>query len=852
MKSNKRNILSILSCAVLMLLCSLVSGCVLSCEKSTLTTPVVTLYDENKCIVFNGVKGAVDYKIICNDEVVDVVEHDYSSSMYLYEFDNILDADGDYEFQVIACPKTTLTNNSIPSNAVKYNHVARDVYYPGTHNTAVETSTDYTISGTLNGTILTFSPLAIDVDEYEMYLYSNVAELKRCPLDSITPDSTGKYSIKLLSSEYGLEDSIYMIRLGYVDGDKHYVASDVFYFNPDSHGTYTSKYFLFDGYINDYYMETLDEFRRLVHYSFITRNSTNIPFKCSPQLEQLFTDYYGTNTGDFNKETIIKYAVADAFNYFLETREAYLINALYDRTSGQESTYKFVVNYNAEEYLNREGNSEPYNDIEPPYYAYQEIDWDTYYETCGLTMRAESLQEEGGYHTFVSDKQFLSVEVSSSEELYWAVENKFTPICKEGSRAADIYNDAKQVLNDIISYQMNDYQKALAIFDWICSTTSYDYYSNEEGAYDGIASTLMPAFYLEGVFDTKYAVCDGFSKAYSLMCNMEGIDCIRVTGYGKSYDEHNREVWHGHAWNKVFVDPNLNDGIQGNYYLVDITWAEMMGSTLYEGKNREGEEVTTHDMFLISDKSVKDTHRNYEERDKFNHYEAPNNYNYYENTTFNFDPKDYMLAISSQETTFDLVIESDDELTAMLYYVLVNQRDSIEVVFDLKYMQNIVSEKGGDISNYSLLVSELQNKIKSKKFLTQAFDLNTIAGVYTTIKYNDKGDIGLLIVMENLICIDDDGEVGHMLSFFDKYDLTGNYTLIVRVEMVNFDAEDYLDLQTDSERIAYWENLINNLIKSESPRNTTLDISIDLLATDLYQVLHVIQGDLICNMVINL
>lgn len=45
-------------------------------------------------------------------------------------------------------------------------------------------------------------------------------------------------------------------------------------------------------------------------------------------------------------------------------------------------------------------------------------------------------------------------------------------------------------------------------------------------------AVLYESFYIEGVLtDTDYlAVCDGMSKTFSLLCNIEGIPCVRVIG----------------------------------------------------------------------------------------------------------------------------------------------------------------------------------------------------------------------------------------------------------------------------------------------------------------------------------
>ena len=93
-----------------------------------------------------------------------------------------------------------------------------------------------------------------------------------------------------------------------------------------------------------------------------------------------------------------------------------------------------------------------------------------------------------------SDKQFLETSVYSSEELYWAVENKVTPIPVKDSPAEDIYNLAKDTLRNIISDDMTDYEKALCIFDWICTNTVYDNYSTFPTSYGDYCNTNIPNF----------------------------------------------------------------------------------------------------------------------------------------------------------------------------------------------------------------------------------------------------------------------------------------------------------------------------------------------------------------------
>ena len=145
--------------------------------------------------------------------------------------------------------------------------------------------------------------------------------------------------------------------------------------------------------------------------------------------------------------------------------------------------------------------------------------------------------------------------VYNSEELWWAVEHGFRPVFAiENSDAERIYNKAKDVLRNIISNDMNDFEKALAIYEYLIDSVVYDHDTYAD--VDAIPSAENACYYLEGVFDYGKAVCDGKSKAFLLLCGIEGIRSVREFGYNDSEEA-------GHAWNYVNID--------GVWYCVDTT-----------------------------------------------------------------------------------------------------------------------------------------------------------------------------------------------------------------------------------------------------------------------------------------
>ncbi|MDE6200664.1 MAG: hypothetical protein K2M47_02120 [Clostridiales bacterium] len=205
-------------------------------------------------------------------------------------------------------------------------------------------------------------------------------------------------------------------------------------------------------------------------------------------------------------------------------------------------------------------------------------------------------------YKFAIDSRTRTAEVEYSDELYLAAQNGVRPIPKAGSSAQAVYEQARNVLRSICTDDMTDVQKAHAIYDWIMWHVTYDTPATMLSS----GGESYSAYYLEAVFgngSTKFggvaynpnAVCDGMSKAYTLMCNMEGIPCVRVVGRaGKSLREAG-----GHAWNKVYLD--------GAWYVVDCTWGDSHITLALDGAAREYE-LGLHSYLFVTDAQVSATH----------------------------------------------------------------------------------------------------------------------------------------------------------------------------------------------------------------------------------------------------
>lgn len=254
------------------------------------------------------------------------------------------------------------------------------------------------------------------------------------------------------------------------------------------------------------------------------------------------------------------------------------------------------------------------------------------------------------------DERTESVKVSNSNELYRAVSCGQKPIFaddKSGSALKKLYDEARSVLTTYVSDDMSDYEKVAVIYDWIVNVVDYDY-----AVVEVADASKYNAFYLEGVFNDHRAVCDGKSKAFALLCGMEGIKAVRVAGYADPYlkdlDLSSEEVLErkGHAWNKVLIDAD-DDGVK-EWYVVDTTWGDVKVPN--EGASGGVYEYLNYAYFLKTDDDIKDTH-------------IAKTYNPIANTDVNVYKK---TVIEVGSASFDLYVESVVELEEIVAYSKAN------------------------------------------------------------------------------------------------------------------------------------------------------------------------------------
>ena len=237
-----------------------------------------------------------------------------------------------------------------------------------------------------------------------------------------------------------------------------------------------------------------------------------------------------------------------------------------------------------------------------------------------------------------------TMSVSTSNMLYKAVAWGYKPVFM-GSQAENlkqIYDNAKDALSYIVSDEMSEYEKVHAIYDYIIYNVRYDHdCANAEDKYVSGNLSLNEkmkyyGYYLEGIFLDKFykkdmhAVCDGKSKAFVLMCGIEGITAVRISGEASSDGKN----FGGHAWNKVLLD--LNGTGDKEWYFVDTTWGDV---------GDDSKEFLSHAYFLLSDDEVKNTHV---EKQGHGYPKAEGKFDYFAHETYTSNGTEYNYVITNK------------------------------------------------------------------------------------------------------------------------------------------------------------------------------------------------------------
>lgn len=152
---------------------------------------------------------------------------------------------------------------------------------------------------------------------------------------------------------------------------------------------------------------------------------------------------------------------------------------------------------------------------------------------------------------------------------------KATPSIESDSPA--IISIAEQITNG----KESDYDKLLAIHDWVCSYIYYDV--------DSLSRDDIVPYSATEVVKRRRAVCLGYASLVAALCRSIDIPCNVVSGYALGVNETEMQ-WteanitsseQNHAWNEAYVD--------GRWVILDTTWD--CKNKYVDGELAKGEEI---------------------------------------------------------------------------------------------------------------------------------------------------------------------------------------------------------------------------------------------------------------------
>lgn len=363
--------------------------------------------------------------------------------------------------------------------------------------------------------------------------------------------------------------------------------------------SYLTSFYSINGIEMDRYIDSPEEFATLMQYVANGGDGVSVS-------DDLPNGYLSVNV-----------YFSDSFSAYVKATPSYFqdaINAIETATScrysleslGAKVTITATFNYHPEEMLSSGMTEQALLDN---------------------TISLSKSTRKADFNDFAINSFGLTEQIATLAELEFLTYG-VKPTFVSGSKAEAVYNEALNILRTYVDDSMSDLQKVTVIYDYLVSHITYDdnalslfnvraniqgrslsdmkavidqaitdnsalsgvlspylKYTDAEELYKTFSNEVssLSSFNIYGAMINHIAVCDGISSAFKLLCNIEGIECIKVSGLGVSNTRSEN-----HAWNKVKID--------GKWYVADATWGRSSG-------------YVNHRYFLIDELDASKTHK---------------------------------------------------------------------------------------------------------------------------------------------------------------------------------------------------------------------------------------------------
>lgn len=194
--------------------------------------------------------------------------------------------------------------------------------------------------------------------------------------------------------------------------------------------------------------------------------------------------------------------------------------------------------------------------------------------------------DAGGYIPFVPPNEYdMTLYDTGSILEAWASGD----VSALSPRDAAILEVAARAVEENTTEDMTDFEKELALHDWLIGWGDYDQTVHDEATPLGREDNNNPYGMLVG----RYGNCLGYATTFQLLMDLTGVECITVTGATHSSTA-------DHAWNMV--------KLEGEWYCVDVSWDDPVS----EEQSYLSSEVTRHKYFNVTSQYMYDSYHQWD------------------------------------------------------------------------------------------------------------------------------------------------------------------------------------------------------------------------------------------------
>ncbi len=225
---------------------------------------------------------------------------------------------------------------------------------------------------------------------------------------------------------------------------------------------------------------------------------------------------------------------------------------------------------------------------------YAQID-EVIYETESRTIRTErfdDIRRIGDVIEFYKDDHPGVFWIDETTPYYYSNDSSGLTLELNYKSEGDELKKAKEKLEETVSAALfmapsgSEYEQELFIHNWIIENCEYDNKAVKMHKEDKVRGNEQNAY---GAIVDGLAVCEGYTRAFQLLCERLNIPCRVIQGQAEGFSSDDVT---NHIWNCVQLD--------GEWYQVDVTWDD------YDSESAT--EESRYYYFNLTTKEIKKDH----------------------------------------------------------------------------------------------------------------------------------------------------------------------------------------------------------------------------------------------------